>query len=170
MYPSEYDSVTRAESKSANCTSYLPGILPGGVDPEEYIHCDGIQLKLTDSNFGQKQFQPTDYYVWNGTNNEQLLFIFPTRASLITITLHYYSDSVQGLPRLSFYAVPDDFDIWDAPNTSTPYTVVATVAPGGEPAGHRSVGINANLNTTKVQIHSNISNSTFALREVEFVS
>ena len=55
--------------------------------------CDGTQLKLTDSNFGQEQYQPTDHYVWISRSDEQLLFIFPRRVSLTTITLHYYSDS-----------------------------------------------------------------------------
>ena len=53
-----------------------------------------VQLKLIDSNFGQEQYQNSDYYEWNTGSADQLLFIFPTRVSLTTITLHYYSDSV----------------------------------------------------------------------------
>ena len=71
-------------------------------------------------------------------SNGQLLFIFPTAVSLTTITLHYYSDNIRGLPRLRFYAVPDDFDVWDAPTTSYPHVDVALVPPGGEPAGRRN--------------------------------
>ena len=56
VYPSEYayhqDFVTRAEGHSANCRTYQAGNLPVGVYPEDYIHCDGVQLKLADSNFG----------------------------------------------------------------------------------------------------------------------
>ena len=140
MYPSEYayshDSVTRTESVSANCRRYPAGNLPGGVHPEDYIHCNGTQLKLTDSNYGQEQYQPTDYYMWSSTSAELLLFIFPTRVSLTTITLHYYSDSGRGLPRLGFYVVPDDFDVWDAPSISYPFVDVASVPLGGEPIGH----------------------------------
>ena len=51
-HPSEYayhsDSVNRTESGSANYRRYP-------ADPasqEEYIHCDGLQLQLTDSNLG----------------------------------------------------------------------------------------------------------------------
>jgi hypothetical protein len=117
------------------------------VQPEWYTHCDGTQLKLTDSNFGQEQYQSTDYYVWSTGSDEQLLFIFPTKVSLTTITLHYYNDSVHGLPRLSFYAVPDDFDVWDLPTTNNPQVSVASVPPGIEPAGHRSVSINVNRST-----------------------
>ena len=35
----------------------------------------------------------TDYFVWSAGSADQLLFIFLTRVSLTTITLHYYSDS-----------------------------------------------------------------------------
>ena len=115
VYPLGYaydkNSVSRTESASANCRTYPASNHPTIVYPEDYIYCDGTQLKLTDSKFGQEQYQPTDYYMWSSKSGEQLLFIFPTRVSLTTITLHYYSDSDRGLPRLRFYAVPDDFNI-----------------------------------------------------------
>ena len=135
-----------------------------------YIHCDGIQLKLADSNFGQEQYQPTDYYVWSSRSGEQLLFIFPTRVSLTTITLHYYSDSVRGLPRLRFYAVPDDFDVWDAPRTSYPRVDVVSVPPGGEPAGHdhRNISIDVTFNANKVLMYIFSSSFKFAVSEVMF--
>ena len=173
MYPSEYayhdDSVTRAESASANCRRYPPGTLPGSLHPERYIHCDGTQFKLTDSNLGQEQYQSSEYYQWSGGSDGQLLFIFPTRVSLTTITLHYYSDSVRGRPRLRFYAVPDDFDIWDAPTTGTQYRGVASVPPGGEPAGRRSIRINTNFNTRKVLMYKYSSSFQLAMSEVEFL-
>ncbi len=106
---------------------------------DEYIHCDSNQLQLIDSNLGQEQFQHSEYYWWSAGSDGQLLFIFPVTVSLTTITPHYYSDSNRSLPRLRFYAVPDDFDIWNAPSTSYPRADVATVPPGGEPAGHRSI-------------------------------
>ena len=168
MYPSEYayrdDSITRIESASANCRSYLSGF----VFPEQYIHCDGTHLKLTDSNFGQEQYQPTDYYVWNSRSGEQLLFIFLTRVSLINITLHYYSDSDRGLPRLRFYAVPDDFNIWDLPATSYPRVDVDSVLPGGETADHRSVNINVSFNTMKLVMFKYSSTFNLAMSEVQF--
>ena len=172
MYPSEYayrdDSVTRAESVSANCRRYLADNLPGGGQTEDYIHCDGTQLKLADSNFGQEQYQSSDYYQWNTGSDGQLLFIFPTRVSLTTITLHYYSDSVRGRPRLRFHAVPDDYNIWDAPTTMYSYGNIASVPPGGEPAGRRSISININFNTKKVLMEMFKSSFMFALSEVDF--
>ena len=175
VYPSEYayrdDFVTRTESASANCRNYPAGNLQGGVHLEHYIHCDGTQLKLADSNIGQEQYQPTDYYVWSGfsSDGEQLLFIFPKRVvSLTIIILHYYSNSVQGLPRLIFYAVPDDFDVWDAPRTSYSLVDVASVSPDGGPAGQRNVSININFSTRKVLMYKYRSNFQFAASEVQF--
>ena len=172
MYPLEYayhgDSVTGIESTSANCRRYPDDRLQVGVYPEDYIHCDGTQLKLIDSNFGQEQYQSTDYYVWSSRHGEQLLFMFPTRVSLTTITLYYHSDSVQGLPRLTFYAVPNNFDVWHVLITSYPRVDVASVPPGGEPAGRRNVSINVNFNTKKVIMYKFSSRFNFAVSEVEF--
>jgi hypothetical protein len=168
VYPSEYayhdESVSRAESASANCRRYPPDSLQAGV----YVHCDGTQLKLTDSDLGQEQYQSSDYYRWSAGNDEQLLFIFSTRVSLTAITLHYYSDSVRGRPRLRFYAVPDDFDVWDAPTINYPCVGIASVPPGGEPAGRRSISINVNFNTRKVLMHILSSTSVLAVSEVQF--
>ena len=170
MYPSEYayrdDSVNRAERSSANCRNYPSGLQSGGFS-DEYIHCDGSQLKLADSNLGREQYSSSDYYWWIAGSNEQLLFTFPTRVSLTTITLHYYSDSHQGLPRLKFYAVSDDFNVWDALSTGTPHVDVASVPPGGGTAGHRNVSINVNFNTRKVLMYKFRSTFQFAVSEVE---
>jgi hypothetical protein len=138
------------------------------VHQGDYIHCDGTQLKLADYSLGQQQYQQSDYYVWSASSGDQLLFIFPTRVSLTTITLHYYSDSVRGLPRLRFYAVPDDFDVWDTLTLGNPYTGIASVPPGGEPVGHRSIRINANFNTKKIVMYKFRSSFQFAVSEVEF--
>ena len=165
MYPSEYayrgDSVKRAESVSANCREYPS-------DLREFTHCDGIGLKLTDSDLGQDQYNPNDYYVWHTGSNVQLLFIFPTGVSLTMITLYYYRDGVRGLPRLRLYAVPDHFDIWEEPTNSYLNTEIASVPPGGELAGQRSVTINFNFNTRKVLMYKYRSTFQFAVSEVEF--
>ena len=171
VYPSEYaypgDSVRRAESVTAYCRRY-----PSGLYQEEftelYTRCDGILLKLTDSDLGQEQYNPNDYYVWPAGRDGQLLFILPTRVSLTAITLYYYSDSARGLPRLSFFAVPDDFDIWEQPTTGYQRANVASVPPGGEPAGQRSVSINVNFNTMRVLMYKSSSTFQFAVSEVEF--
>ena len=173
VYPSEYayedDSVNKAESASAKCRRYQSGLRSDpAVYTEEYTHCDGIHLKLTDSDLGQEQYQSNDYYMWNAGSNGQLLFVFPTKVSLTTIVLHHYSDSVQGLPRLTFYAVIDDFDVWNVPTTSYPSVDVASVPSSGERIGRRSVSINVNFNTKKVLMYKFSSNFQFAVSEVEF--
>ena len=180
VYPSEYayhgTSVTRTESAGANCMMYSSG-LKSDVYTEQYVHCDGVQRKLSDSNIGTKpeQYRSSDYYVWSaGTNRRQLLFIFPSMVNLVTITLHYYSDrdSFQGrshgLPKLKFYAVPDTFDVWDAPLLSYTSVIVAAVPPGGQPAGHRNVSTDIKFNTKKVLMEKFSSSFHFAVSEVEF--
>ena len=108
--------------------------------------------------------------MWNaGTSAHQLLFIFPTRVNLTTITLHYYSDNVRGLPRLRFFAVPDDFDVWDALSIGYGFQDITLVLLGGEPTGHRSVSINFKFNTTKVLMYKSRSDFTFVASEVEFL-
>ena len=84
------------------------------------------------------------------TTTQQLLFIFPTRFNLTTITLHYHSDRVRGLPRLRFFAVPDDFNIWNSLTSTDRYVQVAAVSYSGEPADNKNVGIEFNVNTKKV--------------------
>ena len=121
------------------CTQYPTSLTQPGTSPEDYFHCGGTRLKLTDSNIGSEQYTSIDYYVWPAETRSQLLFIFPTRVHLTTITLHYYSDSIRGLPRLRFYAVPNDFDVWDAPILTYSHVDVAAVPPDEEPAGRRNV-------------------------------
>ena len=98
----------------------------------------------------------------------QLLFIFPTRVNLTTITLHYYSDGLRGLPRLRFYAVPGDFDVWDAPPGNSRYADIAAVSPGEESAGRRNISISANFNTRKILLVKFGSSYKLAVSEVEF--
>ena len=134
-----------------------------------YAYGDGTQLKLIDNNLGSEwPFSSSSHYQWSSGSDRQLLFIFPTRVSLATITLHYYSDSDQGLPRLRFYAVPNDFDVWDTIIFSFLYVEVVAVPAGKEPGGHRNVWITVNFNTQKVLMYEYSSSFRFAVSEVEF--
>jgi hypothetical protein len=171
LYPSEYayhDSVNTAENASAKCRNY-PAI-PANIRSVDYIHCDGTQLKLADDNLGlnQTSIGGKDYQWWSTVSDGKLLFIFPMRVFLTIITLHYYSDSLRGRPRLRFYAVPDDFDVWDSPTTSISCANVTSVRPGREATGRRNVSINVNFNTTKVLMYKFNSNFQFAVSEVQF--
>ena len=84
------------------------------------------------------------------------------------ITLHYYSDSVQSLPRLRFFVVPNDFDIWDAPTASYSYVEVNAVPPSGEPAGQRNRSIHVNFKTNKLMLLKHASSHQFAVSELKF--
>ena len=168
MKPSEYayrdHSVTRAESASANCRKY--------PSRDAYIHCDGDQLKLSDSDIGSNtEYTNTSYYVWNAGRHEQLLFTFRTRVSLTNIILHYYSDSVRGLPRLIFYTAGDNFNVWDGLQSGAPIVgTIDSVPRGEEPTGGRNITIKPNFkfNTTKVLMSKIRSDFQFAASEVEF--
>ena len=161
--------MTRAKSDSDNCSSCRPGPIPGSGYPEEYIHYDGTQLELADSNFEQgSQYPSTDHYIWPADSDGQLLFMFPTRVSLAAIRLHFYSDSGQGHPRLRFYAVPDDFDVWDAPNISFPHVEVTSIPLRA--GGWNSHIIVSNLNTKKVLMYMFSNSSVLAVSEVEFLT
>ena len=176
VYPAEYayhkDSVKRAETASANCRNYPSGLISQntGTVSEEYIHCDGTQLRLTDSELGPERYSNSYYYEWRAeiSGTRQLLFIFSTRVNLTTITLHYYSDSQRGLPRLRFYVVPDDFNVWDATPGNSRYVDIAAVPPGAESAGRRCVSIIVNFSTTKISMVKAGSSYHLAVSEVEF--
>ena len=175
MYPSEYaylrNSVFESERYSANCIQYASGLDDRGSPTQNYNHCDGSQLRLTDSDLGSEQYSSSDYYVWNAGSSHQLLFIFPTRVNLTTITLHYYSDNGKGLPRLRFFAVPDDFDVWDAPLASYSRLDIPAVPPDGEPVGRRNVSVNFDvMNIQKIPMVKFISSYIFAVSEVEFIT
>ena len=159
--------------RAANCRNYPNShITSPGVHPDEYVHCNGSQLRLTDSDLGSEQYSSSDYYVWlsQGSTSwsSQLLFIFPTRVNLATITLHYYSSSNRGLPRLRFWAVPDDFDVWDALSSSYSHVDVAEVPPDEESVGLKNISISFNFNTKKVVMYKFTSTCYFAMSEVEF--
>ena len=175
VYPSEYayqrNSVFGSERSSANCRPYASGLDDKASPTQNYNHCDGTQLRLTDSDLGSEQYSSSDYYVWNaGTGGHPLLFIFPTRVDLTTITLHYYSNNTRGLPGLTFYAVPDDFDIWDALSAGYSHVDIAAVPPGVEPAGRKnvSVNVNSNWNTKRVLLNINRRDFVLSVNEVEF--
>jgi hypothetical protein len=70
---------------------------------------------------------------------------------------------------LRFYAVPDDFDVWDAPTSGTPFVGVSEVALGADP-GRSKDRINANFNTNKVLMYKFRSSFQFAVGEVEFTT
>ena len=177
MYPSGYayhkDSVNESEPASANCRMYSSGLDRGlGSNSADYIHCNGAKLRLSDSDVEPRSqyYVKSEHYEWNaGTETRFLLFIFPTRFNLTTITLHYYSNNNnKGLPKLELYAAPDDFNVWGAPPGNNRSILVDAVPPGKEPVGHSNVSINATFSTKKVLMAKLGSSYTFAVSEVEF--
>ena len=136
-----------------------------------YTNCSGEPLKLSDSDSGSNmEYRADSHYVWIANKDGRLLFSFPTRVSLTIITLHYYSNSDRGLPRLRFYAVPDGFNVWNDPTTSSSTADIAAVPPGGEPVGHSCISINVTFSTMKVLMYKFSSSFLLAMSEVDFLT
>ena len=173
MYPSEYayhvNSVNRAEGGNGKCRMYASGLILNDYS-ENYMYCRGVQLTLADSDLGPEQYTgSSDYYVWGAkSGHKPLLFTFSTRVNLTSITLHYYSDSDRGLSRLRFFAVSDNFNIWNTTSANSGSGRIDTMPPDGKQAGRRSVSITVNFNTRKVQMYKVNSDFEFAVSEVEF--
>ncbi len=51
-------SVSALESASANCRNYPPSNLQSDDHPEDYIHCDEAQFKLTDQESDKNTIRP----------------------------------------------------------------------------------------------------------------
>ena len=109
------------------------------------------------------------------THYGELVFIFPTRVNLTTITLHYYSDNIRGFgfPCLEFTALQDDYRIaGDRVRQGTTIEAPRPVPPDGESTGPTSISVNHVNRTTKTILMSiircNLQPVTFALSEVEF--
>ena len=176
IYPSGYaylpHSVYSHERASANCRNYPPGLQGNFIYTENYVYCNGTQLRLIDSDIGSEQYSNSEYYEWSAETRSQLLFIFPTRINLTNITLHYFSDSVRdlprGLPRLRFYAVPDNFNVWDAPISSYIISDIAAVTQSSNVVGRRNVSVGFNVTTIKLLMYKFRSTYSFAVSEVEF--
>ena len=166
-YAYHMDSVITNEGPPT-CKAYNSG-LKQNVVTENYIICDGSTLRLTDSDLGSEQYTADKYYLWTtSSSNRHLLYIFPKRVNLTTITLHYYSDNTRGLPRLRFFAVPDDFEVWDALVSSYVRIDVAEMPPDSESSGQRNIIITYNMNTMKVVMSVDEPDFQFAVSEVEF--
>ena len=137
---------------------------------QQYLRCDGTQLRLIDSDIGSQQYSMSSYYEWPArTEPRQLLFTFPTRVNLTTITLHYYSDSQRGLPRLRFTAVPDDFDVWDAAVKRYDCVDLAALPPAnGDIAGIRNVNASLMSNVKNLLMSKAGAMFEFSVSEVEF--
>ena len=70
---------------------------------------------------------------------------------------------------MRFYAVPDNFEIWNIPAASYSFVdIAAAVQPGGEPAGRRNVSVNVNIITKRILMYKFSSSFILAVSEVEF--
>ena len=108
------------------------------------------------------------------THYGDLVFTFPTRVNLTTITLHYYSDNIRGFgfPCLEFTALREYRVSGGSVYEGTTIEAPRPVPPDGESTGPRSISVNHVNRTTKYIrmsiVGCNLQPVTFALSEVEF--
>ena len=146
----------RSEPPEAGCYPYPTS--------KAYTFC-GERGRLTDDDLGPEcnlTGQQHRFYIWDRMYSEgnpgedRLLFLFLTTVSLTIIQLHYYSqfDEGIGLPTLTFYAVDDEFQPWDA---LTPPTVTLLAGPSmdGETPGLKTVNVGlVNSSYVKLLVYS----------------
>ena len=137
----------------------------------EFVHCHH-PTRITDSDKSQPTFTQDTHnsvYIWP-SRPDQVLFTFSSRKLINSITLHYYSnEDNQGLPKLRFFAVPEDFKVTDRPSSSYPTRVLDAVFPGDEGSGLRNKTMDVPFNTTKILMTKGFTkNYQFYLSEIEF--
>lgn len=171
--PSAYayhkDFVSGTENNNANCRSYM-GQHTQTARTEDYVYCNGTNLKLCDSLTGSAEhYNHQEYYEWTDeTRNTQMLFKFSNTVNLIKITLHYYSDATRGLPQLRFWNVQNEFAIWESPPSSNSHVKVDEMRPDNLQPGKRNISITFVFNTSNVLIIKSGSDFQLAVSEVEF--
>lgn len=99
----------------------------------------------------------------------KLLFVFPTRVNLTSIKLFFYNDAERGLPRLRFYAVPDDFDVWDDAIAANGYKEISAIPNDVGSVGRtRTVQFFITFHTARLLMEKYASSFKMALSEVQF--
>ena len=97
------------------------------ITRDELVYLTCTSSALTDGDPGPANFTGTDseeYYIWDNSKvSQQMLFTFARNFSLTAIRINYYYFR-NGKPKLRFYLVEDDFQVWDsttADHTSTTF-------------------------------------------------
>ena len=143
----------------------------GTAEGTEYVHCQH-PTRITDSEKSQPIFTQDTYnsvYIWP-SKSDQVLFTFSSWKVIDSITIHYFSnEDNQGFPKIRFFAVPEDFEVSDTPDSSNPTRVIDSVSPGNENTGLRNKTRNVPFNTTKILMTKGYTkNYQFYVSEIEF--
>ena len=157
-------------TENDNCTP-LASLGLSSADGAQYLECHH-PTTITDSNKNHSNFtQETNgtVYIWS-SDPDQVLFIFSSQKLINSITLHYYSnEDNQGLPKLRFFAVPEDFEVTNRTRSTYPTRVLDAVFPGDEGTGLRNKTRDVPFNTTKILMTKGFTkNYQFYLSEIEF--
>ncbi len=136
-----------------------------------YVSCDH-PTRITDSHKSTPVFTQDTHntvYTW-GNKDDRVLFTFSSTKSIDSIVIHYFSNSDnQGLPKLRFNAVPDDFEVMDTIERSYPLGIIDAVRPGREEPGLKNKSRNVGFETRKILLtKKKKKNYLFSLSEIEF--
>lgn len=94
-------------------------VVDRNIDTQTYISC--TSSLLSDNSLGPANFNESmnkGYYIWNNSGQRQvMLFTFSQNITLTNIEIVYYYYG-RGRPKLRFYLVEDNFQVWDAINNN----------------------------------------------------
>ena len=167
MFKSEVLGLSSGDSQ---CTP-LGNLAVDTPSDANYVSCEG-PTRITDSQKSLPVFtqdSPDSVYIW-GSQKDKVLFTFSDQKDIHSLALHYFSNSDnQALPKLRFYAVPEDFEVQDEVRGSYPMTIIDEVRPGREQEGLRNKSKTVDFHTSKILMtKSYTKNYQFYLSEVEF--
>ncbi len=137
----------------------------------QYVSCEG-PTRITDSENSILAFTHETHdsvYIW-GSEEDRVLFTFSTEKSFNSLAIHYFSNSDnQGLPKLKFYAVPDDFEVQDALKNEYLMAIIDEVRPGRENEGLCNKSKAVNFQSSKILMTKGYTKTyQFYVSEVEF--
>lgn len=167
MYPESYTLVERdvLHSDSIDVTAC--------TNDATYITCPHPST-LTDSDLGSETSVSRDYYVWEDGPDVKVLFTFSSEINLTSITLYYflgrYDYDDYGLPELTFYTVPDDYELRsDLTNGNIIFGVSRTRAKFSDRRRiTSSFNISQPVTMKKIVLEIDSRFPRFALSEIEF--
>ena len=152
----------------------------------EYFHCysptglsDGKNEDYDDDSIQLNQFFRERFYGWKySPSNVPVLFVFPTNYQLNNIKLFYESgqlnkNTLLGFLNLTFYHVPNDFEIWNYSNLSQLEQLAGVVQLGKRPYSPSGDSYNVLFTTVSFTPNAILTKKllmviTFIEQEVDF--
>ncbi len=164
------NEVLGLKSGDSQCTP-LGSLAVDTASDSQYVSCEGL-TRITNADKSLPSFTQdslNSVYIWP-SQEDKVLFTFSEQKQIDSLAIHYYSNfDNQGLPKLRFYAVPEDFEVQDEVKSSYPMSIIDEVRPRREQEGLRNKSRTVAFQTSKILMtKSDTKNYQFYLSEVEF--